>query len=37
VPDDQEWVAWLTGTPFALKNIRANRRKPGLLRQYSPA
>src|SRR5262245_15913125 len=24
----------ITGTPFALKNIRANRRKPGLLRQH---
>jgi RNA 3'-terminal phosphate cyclase (ATP) len=24
----------VTGTPFAVKNIRANRRKPGLLRQH---
>jgi len=27
-------LSMITGTPFALKNIRANRRKPGLLRQH---
>jgi RNA 3'-terminal phosphate cyclase (ATP) len=27
-------LSMITGTPFALKNIRAGRRKPGLLRQH---
>ncbi len=27
-------LAMITGTPFALENIRAKRRKPGLLRQH---
>lgn len=30
-------VSMLTGSPFCMKNIRANRRKPGLMRQHLTA